>query len=68
MNLDVLIVFGFGVAAGAIAVYIPWLHSAYRKYVVNCGKTQCPHHGPANRQHLNDQNERERNRKPPARP
>lgn len=63
-----LLAFGFGVASGAVAIYVPWLNGPFHKYVRNCHKTTCPHHGADNTKRLNDQNERERHRKPPVTP
>lgn len=49
-----LIVFSLGVAAGALAVFLPWVGPAYKKYVVNCQRIVCPHHGPLNARRMNE--------------
>lgn len=61
MNVADLIVFGLGVSAGAVAVYLPWLHPMFKKYVLNCGKANCPHHGADNTKRMNDINDKTRN-------
>ena len=53
--------FAFGVAAGAIAVLLPWIQGPLKKYVLNCGKTTCPHHGADNTKRINDVNDHHRN-------
>lgn len=57
---DALALFFIGVGAGALAIYVPWIHPSFKKYVLNCGKVTCPHHGIDNQKHLNDINDRTR--------
>jgi hypothetical protein len=53
-DVNDLVVFSIGVAAGALALFIPWIGPAYRKYVAPCGRLQCPHHGPDLARRMND--------------
>jgi hypothetical protein len=55
-----LIAFAFGAATGT-AILIPWVSDAYRRYVVNCQKAACPHHGSDNTKRMNDINDKQRN-------
>lgn len=59
-----IVVFFIGVSAGALAVFVPWIMEPYRKYVVNCHKTTCPHHGDENKRRLAEANDRERSKRP----
>jgi hypothetical protein len=61
VNLDVVVVFSIGVAAGAIAIYLPWIHVAFKRYVVPCANANCPHHGPDIKRRINDINNDTRN-------
>jgi len=57
--MDVFI-FSLGVACGALAIYVPWLRVAHRRYVLPCSNANCPHHGADLRRRIEERNERER--------
>jgi len=55
------VVFALGAATGSVATFLPWVWSSYKKYVLNCGKATCPHHGEENKKRINDINDSNRN-------
>jgi hypothetical protein len=59
--METLMAFAFGVAAGALAIYIPWMSYAFKRYVLPCSSAHCPHHRDDNIRRIREANDRERN-------
>lgn len=59
-----LMPFTLGIAAGAVAVFVPWILGPFRKYVLPCSSAHCPHHRDDNIKRIRDANDRERNQPP----
>jgi hypothetical protein len=61
---DTLAIFFMGVGAGALAIYVPWIHHSFQKFVnfAKCpSPAHCPHHKDVWARRVHIDNDRTRN-------